>query len=366
MATPAGYRPIRVLGTGASARVTLVQDEADGLYYASKAVDLTLMTDDELRTLEVEVDTHRALMPHAHIIGLKESVVEAGTMHIVLEYADGGDLAELLHRQRVRNTPFAEAEALRIVAALALALKHCHNSRVLHRDVKARNVFLSADRRRVKLGDFGIAKALTVGSELATSQVGTPYYMAPEVCNAKPYDARCDVWALGVIAYELAALSRPFEATGYSELMLKIARGSYAPLPKHVSRPMRELIAALLSPNAQKRPTAADVCAKPVLVPYIRALIAETEAESEQQQPGGQPAPASSLSNAAVPMPSFGRARVQTAPGSTPRMPGLLNEGYSAVGGQSLAVEGGGLVLPPSRPRTSSRAAPVFRAQVLR
>lgn len=173
---PAGYRAIRVLGAGASARVTLVQSEADGLYYASKAVDLALMADDERAALEREVETHRALTPHAHIIGLKEAVVEPGVaMHIVLEYADGGDLGEFLHRQRVRGTPLPEAETLRIVAAIALALRHCHDARVLHRDVKAGNVFLSADRRRVKLGDFGIAKALAAGSELASSQVGAPF-----------------------------------------------------------------------------------------------------------------------------------------------------------------------------------------------
>ncbi|KAG8463676.1 hypothetical protein KFE25_003949 [Diacronema lutheri] len=380
--SPPGYRPVRVLGAGASARVTLVQAEADGLYYASKAVDLSLMADDERAALEREVATHRSLTPHAHIIGLKESVLEGETMHIVLEYADGGDLAAVLHRQRIRGTPLPEDETLRIVAALALALKHCHEARVLHRDVKAGNVFLSADRRKVKLGDFGIAKALTAGSELATSQVGTPYYMAPEVANAQPYDVRCDVWALGVIAYELAALTRPFEASGYAELMLKVARGSYAPLPKHVSRPLAELVRALLATRPEQRPTAAEVCARPVLQPHVRALLDATDADvaasgrlpttpsSRTLVSGAYAASAATLLGAGggsggVGMVA-GAAGLLTPPparpaaasaGATPRSapPARTRPEFSAVGGQPLAIEGAGLALPSSA-RAARRA----------
>ena len=97
---------------------------------------------------------------------------------------------------------------------LVCALKHIHDRKILHRDIKTANIFLHRPDPRgfpvVKLGDFGISKALDQTSALAKSQVGTPYYMSPELCEAKPYSYKSDVWAVGVVLYELATLKQPF------------------------------------------------------------------------------------------------------------------------------------------------------------
>jgi NIMA (never in mitosis gene a)-related kinase len=97
---------------------------------------------------------------------------------------------------------------------LVCALKHIHDRKILHRDIKTANIFLHRPDPRgfpvVKLGDFGISKALDQTSALAKSQVGTPYYMSPELCEAKPYSYKSDVWAVGVVLYELTTLKQPF------------------------------------------------------------------------------------------------------------------------------------------------------------
>lgn len=97
---------------------------------------------------------------------------------------------------------------------MCLALKHVHDKKIIHRDLKSSNVFLKVDNT-ILLGDFGIAKELKFSEEKANSQIGTPYYLSPEIIENKPYNKKTDVWSLGVLLYELCALKHPFEASNF-------------------------------------------------------------------------------------------------------------------------------------------------------
>jgi NIMA (never in mitosis gene a)-related kinase 1/4/5 len=92
-----------------------------------------------------------------------------------------------------------------------LALKHIHEKRILHRDIKTSNIFLTSNGT-VKIGDFGISRILEGTKEETQSVVGTPYYMSPEVCQSKPYSYKSDIWALGCCLYELCTLKHAFDA----------------------------------------------------------------------------------------------------------------------------------------------------------
>lgn len=118
---------------------------------------------------------------------------------------EGGDLAAVIKERKEANKPFSEDELMQWFVQLCLALKHIHENRILHRDLKASNVFLTA-RNCVKLGDFGISKVLEGTLEAAMTVVGTPYYMSPEVCQSKPYTLKSDIWALGCLLYEMCTL----------------------------------------------------------------------------------------------------------------------------------------------------------------
>ena len=111
-------------------------------------------------------------------------------------------------------------------------LKALHDINILHRDLKCANVFCTSDRC-YKLGDLNVSKVAKRG--MARTQPGTPYYTSPEVWNDRPYDAKCDVWSLGCVVYEMATLRPPFRANNLNELYAKIQKGLYEPLPRFYS-----------------------------------------------------------------------------------------------------------------------------------
>ena len=106
---------------------------------------------------------------------------------------------------------------------------HPHFKQILHRDVKTLNIFIKEGV--LKLGDFGISKALENEEDMAQTKCGTPYFMPPEVCKNFPYDAKADVWAMGVIIYELITLKKPFDCQNIRGLFDKIKNAPLDPLP---------------------------------------------------------------------------------------------------------------------------------------
>ncbi|MFO0118418.1 MAG: protein kinase domain-containing protein [bacterium] len=92
---------------------------------------------------------------------------------------------------------------------MSSALEYIHSRRVIHRDIKTQNLFLTGNNT-VKIGDFGISKVLESTTQIAMTVVGTPYYLAPEACQSEPYTTKSDIWALGCVIYELCTLKQPF------------------------------------------------------------------------------------------------------------------------------------------------------------
>lgn len=124
-----------------------------------------------------------------------------------MEYADGGDLASKIESHKKRGEFVPEEQIWKAVIDLLHGLQTLHQLKIVHRDIKCANVFVSGNGT-AKLGDLNVSKIAKRG--MMQTQTGTPYYASPEVWNDKPYDARCDIWSLGCVIYELAALNPPF------------------------------------------------------------------------------------------------------------------------------------------------------------
>lgn len=134
-----------------------------------------------------------------------------------------------------------------------MALEYVHGRKILHRDLKSQNIFLTANNT-IKLGDFGISKVLENTCDQALTVQGTPYYMSPEVCQSKPYTYTSDVWALGCILYELCTLKHAFSAENLLGLVFKIVQDKQEPISNEYSADLRNLVSLMLNKDQKKRP----------------------------------------------------------------------------------------------------------------
>ncbi|KAK4315909.1 hypothetical protein Pmani_012896 [Petrolisthes manimaculis] len=142
-----------------------------------------------------------ARMKHPNIVSYKGSFEEGGRLHLLLGYCEGGDLHTRISLQC--SSPFPETTVVRWFIQITMALQYLHHHHILHRDLKTHNILLTRCGL-VKVGDFGISRVLSSPRDLATTLVGTPYYMSPEQLASRPYNHKSDVWALGCVLFEMA------------------------------------------------------------------------------------------------------------------------------------------------------------------
>ena len=266
------YTIDRVIGRGSFGTAWLVRSNADSRMYVMKRLALDHMNEKEKDEAHNECVVLMKLRRHPNIIRVREHFVEDGRLCIVMDFADGGDLAQRIEAQAAGRTPFPEAQVLDWFVQLCLALKHAHDRKVLHRDLKPQNVFLTR-KNFVRLGDFGISKVLAGTMAVASTCVGTPLYLAPELCEGKLYNHSCDVWSLGVILYEMLALAPPFIAQAMPALVMKICGAEPPPLPAACSPPVRELAARLLQKDPTARPRVPQIVEEPFVKERIEKFL---------------------------------------------------------------------------------------------
>ena len=248
------YRRIKLLGQGSFGKAFLVESLKDHQLYVIKQMDLTRMSESEKKEMIREAKILEALV-HPNIVCFREVYrTKKGKLCIVMDYAEGGDLGKRISDNQKKGTFFPESQILDWFTQICLALKHVHDRKILHRDIKNQNIFLTKDNM-VKLGDFGIARILSNTREKAKTMVGTPYYLSPEIIENKPYNFASDVWSLGVVLYEMCALKPPFNAENLKYLALKIIKGSYNQIPSQYSKDLRKLIDVMMKKDVNSRPT---------------------------------------------------------------------------------------------------------------
>lgn len=237
---------------------------------------------------------------HPNIVAYyhREHLKASQDLYLYMEYCGGGDLSVVIKNLKKTNK-FAEEEFVwRILSQLVTALYRCHygadppeigsnvlgpgprpsglrgkqaQMTILHRDLKPENIFLGSDNT-VKLGDFGLSK-LMHSHDFASTYVGTPFYMSPEICAAEKYTLRSDIWAVGCIMYELCQKEPPFNARTHIQLVQKIREGKFPPLPEFYSPELRNVISSCLRVNPDNRPDTASL----INIPVIRLVRKEKE-----------------------------------------------------------------------------------------
>ena len=159
-------------------------------------------------------------------------------------------------------------------------MKHVHDRKVIHRDLKGQNIFLTKTNM-IKMGDFGIARVLKQTIEKAKTMVGTPYYLSPEIIESKPYSFKTDIWSLGILLYELCMHKPPFNADSLHLLALKIVRGVFPPISTNYSFEIRNLISSILQTDPNKRPNIHEVLKTPIITKRIQNFLSESQHKYE-------------------------------------------------------------------------------------
>ncbi|KFV00314.1 Serine/threonine-protein kinase Nek3, partial [Tauraco erythrolophus] len=262
------YKVLKVLGQGSFGRALLVHHRISDQKYAMKEIRLPMSSSGIENSRKEAVLL--AKMRHPNIVAYKESFEADGHLYIVMEYCDDGDLMQKIKHQRGKLFP--EDTILHWFVQMCLGVKHIHDKRVLHRDIKSKNVFLTQNGK-VKLGDFGSARLLAHPVSYACTYVGTPYYVPPEIWESMPYNNKSDIWSLGCILYELCTLRHPFQASSWKHLILKICKGSYIPLPSHYSYELHYLIKQMFKRNPKNRPSASTILARGCLTKLIKNCL---------------------------------------------------------------------------------------------
>ncbi|XP_048068153.2 serine/threonine-protein kinase Nek1 isoform X7 [Ursus arctos] len=287
------YVRLQKIGEGSFGKAILVKSTEDGRQYVIKEINISKMSNKEREESRREVAV-LANMKHPNIVQYRESFEENGSLYIVMDYCEGGDLFKRINAQK--GILFQEDQILDWFVQICLALKHVHDRKILHRDIKSQNIFLTKDGT-IQLGDFGIARVLNSTVELARTCIGTPYYLSPEICENKPYNNKSDIWALGCVLYEMCTLKHAFEAGNMKNLVLKIISGSFPPVSLHYSYDLRNLLSQLFKRNPRDRPSVNSILEKGFIAKRIEKflspqLIAEEFCLKTFSKFGAQPVPA--------------------------------------------------------------------------
>ena len=285
------YEEIEEIGRGCFGTVHRIRRKSDGRSFVWKKICYENMTQQEKIQIVNEENVLRKLN-HRNIIKYIDRLIDKQNQHIyiIMEHCDEGDLCNYLKKKRKTSETIDENIAISIFIQLLDALHYCHtrNNKVLHRDIKPQNIFLLTPKNKdllsiinegsylnnfldeknkdtetntiiVKLGDFGLARYLSGSNQLATTHVGTPYYMSPEVLGKGQYNEKSDIWSLGCCIYEIVMGKPPFYARSYDELRKHVNEGTIKSLPEQYSREFNDILKLMFERDPIKRPSAEEI-----------------------------------------------------------------------------------------------------------
>ena len=250
------YQIIEKIGKGTFGIIYKVKKFNDPIIYVIKQISLEGLTDFQINQVFSEVKI-LSLINSKYVAKYYESFLENDNLNIVMEYCDNGDLCNYLKEKRMKNKPLNEDLIWKIFIQITLGLATIHKMKILHRDLKTLNIFLKNDME-IKIGDLGVAKELNQAS-FANTLIGTPYYLSPEICEDKPYNQKSDIWALGVILYELCTFRHPFDAGNQAALILKIINSNPEPILACYSSNLQKIVNKLLEKKIENRPNCFDI-----------------------------------------------------------------------------------------------------------
>lgn len=272
------YREIRCIYKGDGRAAYLCESLKSNNLVILKKIWLKSINEQEKKEALREAEILK-ILEHPNIIKFRDFFIENDTLCIAMDYADGGDLWQKIYSS---ETYISENQILDWFAQICLALKHIHDRKIIHRDIKSSNIFLTS-MNIVKLGDFGISSFLGHTNDFLKSFAGTYIYLSPEIIHQRPYNYKTDIWSLGVVLYELCALKPPFMVGNNDKRALerKIKEGKFRDLPPVYSEELKELVRSLLVLDVNKRPNINQILKMGIIKNRIKKFLSEVQFKDE-------------------------------------------------------------------------------------
>ena len=207
------YKKVAVIGTGTFGKAWKVKLRQGGGEYIMK--EIYCSPEDVLKGKK-EIEFLKKC-PHGSIVSYIEDFYEQNMFLIIMEFCSGGDLAKFIEsQQQLLPIDFI----MEWVEQLASGVSFIHKMKIIHRDLKPANIFITADKK-LKIGDFGVAKGLDRTSGIASTFAGTAVYIAPEIHGGEKYDMTADLWSFGCITFEIATFKKAFFGKDFFQAICK-------------------------------------------------------------------------------------------------------------------------------------------------
>ena len=248
------YEIVDEIGKGAMGVVFLARDPLIGRLVALKTFRIGYSVKDveleQFRARFIREAQSAGILSHPNIVTIHDVVEQSddGMAFIAMEYVRGTNLKSLLQGDQSLTLPFI----VEVIAQVADALDYAHSHRVVHRDVKPANILITADNR-VKITDFGIARLDTSNLTQEGQLLGTPNYMAPEQIQGRDVDYRADLFALGVVLYEMLTRHKPFQGENLTVVSHRIVYDHFTP-PKDYVQNLPPGLEGILNRALEKDP----------------------------------------------------------------------------------------------------------------
>ncbi|XP_059246905.1 serine/threonine-protein kinase Nek11 isoform X2 [Mustela nigripes] len=253
------------LGSGSFGTVYLVSDKK-----AKQGEELKVLKEISVGDLNpnetVQANLEAQLLSkldHPAIVKFHASFVEHDNFCIITEYCEGRDLDCKIQEYKEAGKTFLESQIIEWFIQLLLGVDYMHERRILHRDLKSKNIFLK--NNLLKIGDFGVSRLLMGSCDLATTLAGTPHYMSPEALKHQGYNTKSDIWSLACILYEMCCMNHAFTGSNFLSIVLKIVEGDTPSLPKRYPRELNAIMERMLNKSPSLRPSAMEI----LKIPYI-------------------------------------------------------------------------------------------------
>ena len=245
------------LGIGSYGTVYKVSKKNTSKIYVIKQISLLDVSEKQINEYKSEAKL-LSLIKSNYVVKYYDSFIENNNLNILMEYCAGGDLYQYIEKNKKKKIKLKEKTIWQIFIQMILGLYSIHKKKILHRDLKSQNIFLTKELN-IKIGDFGVSKRL-IQTNFAKTFIGTPYYLSPEICMEKPYNDKSDVWAIGCILYELCCFKYPFDAKSQGALLLKILNNEPQKIDTNFySKDLQNMINLLLNKNSELRPGCSDI-----------------------------------------------------------------------------------------------------------